>query len=191
MSIKPIEEIPQNKAEQRKSYRQQIKNDVQEAIDKGILKFEFDGDYNYRYLAQYAREEMRMLFAPIHREILKKVKEEYGVQHISFSPTAYDAWKKYIKITARKEEDRTHVYCEIIPEGLETVKKDIEAIAEIDRIEESAEKMFYAGKTKNYLEHRHVLDIAKKYRRIVKERNLPIDETLLKKIYEETPFPER
>ena len=55
--IKPIDEIPKNVSEQRESYRQMIKNDIQEAMSKGIEKFEFIGNYNFKYLAQYAREE--------------------------------------------------------------------------------------------------------------------------------------
>ena len=54
--IKPIDEIPKNINEQRKIYRKQISDDIQEAIDKGILKFEFVGNYNFKTLAQMARE---------------------------------------------------------------------------------------------------------------------------------------
>ena len=44
--IKPIVEIPKNQKEKWESYREKIRADIQEGIDRNINRFEFVGDYN-------------------------------------------------------------------------------------------------------------------------------------------------
>lgn len=113
--IKPIEEIPQTMAQKREQYRKMIRADIQEAIDKGIRKFEFVGDaYNYRYLANYAREEAQHITRKTVRPYLVEAKKQYNLDYV---PDMFNC-KDYIKITSRKGEDRMHVYCEINPDAI-------------------------------------------------------------------------
>lgn len=120
MAIKPIDDIPKNLTQQRESYRALIRADIQEAIDKGINKFEFVGDYNYKYLAQYAREEARNILADTIRR--RGCKAHWWER-------AFDNYP-YIRIGSVKGEEHRRVFCEIIPENLdkaiEQAKRDNE-----------------------------------------------------------------
>lgn len=109
MAIKPIDDIPENIAQQRKNYRAKIRADIQEAIDKGISKFEFVGDYNYKYLAQYAREEARNILCNAVRRRNCKAR---------WWDRAFDNYP-YIRISSVKGEEHRLVFCEIIPENLD------------------------------------------------------------------------
>ena len=82
--IKPLDEIPKSQAEQRKSYRQKICEDIQEAIDKGIYKFEFVGDYNFKTLAGIAGEEAR--------HMAQKIVREWSANHPEYLER-YSYWK--------------------------------------------------------------------------------------------------
>ena len=119
--IKPVDEIPKGTRGQRETYRQRIRDDIQEAIDRGILRFEFDGDYNYKYLSQYAKEESDGILRRKLREEWEKVQEpdEHGWREY---PQTYERHirtaKKYIEIINRKGDDRNHVYCEIHPDAI-------------------------------------------------------------------------
>ena len=117
--IKPIDEIPKNQVEQRKSYRQQIREDIQEAIDKGIYKFEFAGDYNFKTLAGIAREEVRRISDKIVYNWSKnhpEYKERYEYWRIS----SWEIEKAIgiIKISSIKGEtpEKRRVFCEIKPD---------------------------------------------------------------------------
>ena len=125
--IKPIDEIPQNIGQKRESYRQNIRDDIQEAIDKGIPRFEFVGDYKYKYLANYAREEARNVLYKIARDKFKKMRGE-GIIYLS----SLDLKTEYIRISALKGEtpEKTRVFCEIDLSGLDD---DLEALAEEKR----------------------------------------------------------
>ena len=137
MSIKVVKDIPQNLAEKRKSYREMIRNDIQEAIDNHIERFEFEGDYNWKYLAQYAREEADIIWRKtVYYDTAKKVRAELkkdrpGEMYIPIR-SGYDYHGKYIKIRTKKGEDRIHVYGEIdykFAEGFyELLKADAIAI---------------------------------------------------------------
>ena len=117
--IKPIDEIPKNQAEQRKSYRQQVREDIQEAIDNGIYKFEFIGDYNFKTLAGIATEEARNVAA--------KILYTWSNNHPEYKKR-YEYWKcgswevnKKIglkKISSIKGEtpEKRRVFCEINPD---------------------------------------------------------------------------
>ena len=115
--IKPIDEIPQSKAEKRKSYREMIRNDIREAIDKGIPRFEFVGDYNFKGLAQPAREEARNLMYRMARERFNNIR---GDEEIYLSSLDFNT-EKYIRISRIRGEapDRPHVYCQIDLSGLD------------------------------------------------------------------------
>ena len=147
MAIKPVNEIPLTLQEKRQSYREMIRKDIQEAIDNHIERFEFEGDYNWKYLAQYAREEAdRMWRNTIYYDTAKKVRAELlkdrpGEKYIPMR-SGYEYHGKYIKIRAKKGEDRIHVYGEIdykFAEGFyELLKADAieqeKIIAERERI---------------------------------------------------------
>jgi len=120
MAIKKVEQVPMTLQEQRQSYRDMIRQDINEAIEKRIDKFEFDGDYNYKYLASYAREEAEWIFRrKIYRPAAKRVTEtlqaEFGRERV-FAPILIGEWRyrgRYIRIKSLKGEDRQHVYAEI------------------------------------------------------------------------------
>lgn len=118
MAIKPVNDIPMTLQEKRRSYREMIRKDFQEAIDNHIERFEFEGDYNWKYLAQYAREEADLIWRKtIYNDTAKKVRAELlkdrpGETYISMR-SGYDYHGKYIKIRTKKGEDRIHVYGEI------------------------------------------------------------------------------
>ena len=46
MSIKVVDEVPGMAG--RKTYNEMIREDINEALEKHIEKFEFEGDYNYK-----------------------------------------------------------------------------------------------------------------------------------------------
>lgn len=112
MSIKPLDEIPMNTADKRRSYREMIRQDIQTAIDQRITKFEFEGDYNWKYLAQYAREEADGIWRSTWYDIMRKAKEEHGIKGYMGNPS-YHQKRDYIRISSVKMEDRMHVYCQI------------------------------------------------------------------------------
>ena len=131
MAIKPIDEIPLNTLDKRKSQRENIRMDILEAIEKGVSKFEFDGDYNWKYLAQYAREEADQIWRKKYHDLIFEAKRDYNIRSISTFPS-YDLKGKYIRIRSAKMPDRIHVYCVIDFEAPERITKPIieQAIAE-------------------------------------------------------------
>ena len=112
--IKPIDEIPKNVSEQRESYRQMIKNDIQEAMSKGIEKFEFIGNYNFKYLAQYAREEAENI---VRSKFFtwKKDHPEYNERLKYYSYWEINRDMSIIKISSVKgaTPDTRRVFCAI------------------------------------------------------------------------------
>ena len=137
MAIKPVNEIPMTLQEKSQSYREMIRKDIQEAIDNHIERFEFEGDYNWKYLAQYAREEADIIWRKtVYYDTAEKVRTELlkdrpGENYIPMR-SGYDYHGKYIKIRTKKGEDRIHVYGEIdykFAEGFyELLKADAIAI---------------------------------------------------------------
>lgn len=121
MSIKPIKEIPMNTKDARESYRARIRADINEALEKRIDKFEFEGDYNYKYLAQYAREEADRIIRHItnkhDREITKVLQKEFNEEYIYVPPLR----EAIIVVSNRKLEDRNHVYVSIDYEKLDNL----------------------------------------------------------------------
>lgn len=150
MAIKPINEIPLNTAQQRQSYRDRIREDIRTAIDQKIEKFEFDGDYNWKYLAQYAREEADMIWRKTYHDLIMKKKEENGLNDGHYYSGGLPSFKlkgQYIKISSVKMADRNHVYCQInfgVPEELtdQAIKEMLEdKAAEEKKAAETAEKV--------------------------------------------------
>ena len=126
--IKPIDEIPQNVQQSRKSYRENIRQDIREAIDRDIGKFEFVGDYKYKYLAQYAREEARRILFDIARERFRGFR---GDEEIYLSSIDLKT-EKYIRISSVKGEtpEKTRVFCRIDLSGLD---EDLRELADSKR----------------------------------------------------------
>ena len=117
MPIKPVDEIPLTVAEQRKSYRERIRQDICYAITNRISTFEFDGDYNYKYLANYAREEAshifsRMIYRDARRQVRKTLAEKLQRENV-FPESVFMYKNRYIRIREKKGEDRVHVYGQI------------------------------------------------------------------------------
>lgn len=117
MSIKPVEEIPMTLQEQRQSYRERIRQDICYAITNRISTFEFDGDYNYKYLANYAREEANMIFSRrVYREaamqVRKTLEPKWNDRRV-FPESEFKYKNRYIRIREKKGEDRVHVYGQI------------------------------------------------------------------------------
>lgn len=116
MAIKSVDEIPETLQQKRESYRAMIRRDINEALDNHITKFEFEGDYNFKYLGQYAREEADRVFRsrffyPAAQKIRTALKEKNPEQKYFFGiPSAYDCRGRAIVITTKKGEDRIHVY---------------------------------------------------------------------------------
>ena len=105
MSVKPVSEIPTERAARQKSYRQMIREDIAYAVQNNILKFEFEGDYNFESLPNAAKQ--------IADEIYIKNLWKRGLPYVS------QRCSPYIRITSTKGTTRRHVFCEITPENLE------------------------------------------------------------------------
>ena len=114
--IKPIDEIPKNMNDQRRCYREQIRADIQEAIDKGIYKFEFIGNYNFKTLAQIAGEEARNVAWKIAIKFSKD-NPQYKERYTYWLPGSWEVNRKMglIKVSSVKGEtpEKRRVFCEI------------------------------------------------------------------------------
>lgn len=115
MSIKQIDALPPER--ESVTRRKMLHEDIMNAISQRITAFEFEGDYNYKYLAQYAREQADFIFRskifrPAQMKVRKKLKEEYNRTYV-FTPSDWEYKGRFIKISKRKGEDRNHVYAQI------------------------------------------------------------------------------
>lgn len=116
--IKPVDAIPENPMQKWKSNRQRITDDIQEAIDKGIPMFEFVGDYNFKYLSQYAREQANKLNRQYVDNVVRKNRERWADRYIN----AWDYEKLYpIQVSSIKGEKdgERRVFCVIALDGFE------------------------------------------------------------------------
>ena len=116
--IKPIEKLPETLSQKRKSYSAGMRADIQQAIDSRITKFEFVGDYNYKYLAQCAREQARKVFLPYFNQarsdVAEAIKQKLGLDTCFISyQHELELCGKFIRISSVKGPDRRHVYAEI------------------------------------------------------------------------------
>lgn len=162
--IKPVEkaDIPQNNSDKGNSVRAMIQADIEETLEKRIPAFEFEGDYNYKYLGNYAREVARNMWCretlDCRREARKKARER-GLKWIPISDFKHqDMW---IKITTRKGEDHRRVFCEIDFDFLdkypEMVDKEIEIALERQKKNDEARKKLKAD-SDEYKEQKSKLD---------------------------------
>ena len=114
--IKPIAEIPKSRAEKSRSYREMIRADIKEAIDRNINKFEFVGDYNFKTLAQMAQEEARNVAWKIVFQ-WSKDNPQYKERYKYWIPGVWEANKamELIKVSSVKGEtpEKRRVFCEI------------------------------------------------------------------------------
>lgn len=112
MAIKEIKAIPR---EEKTTKKDMILNDVKEALDKGISKFEFVGDeYNYKHLCTYAKTVTWEWTKQLIREDVRKVMKNEGWKRmVSFIYAPKKDDPKYIHISSLKIGNETHVYCEI------------------------------------------------------------------------------
>lgn len=115
--IKPIDDIPRNINQRRNEYRQKIKDDIQEAMSKGIWKFEFVGEYNFKTLAQTAREEADRMARTITHE-WSKAHPEYKQRYSYIFGWRDNKDMELIKISSIQGEtkDIRRVFCEIKPD---------------------------------------------------------------------------
>lgn len=136
--IKPIDEIPMNTAQKRESYRDRIRADITEAMEKGIGKFEFVGDYNFKYLANYAKEEADRMFRKRFRHLVlphyPEWKERFQQEYIFLNEWDFRRYNP-VKISCIKDEKQgKRVFCEIMPLDENGILQDCEArLAECQR----------------------------------------------------------
>ena len=126
MAIKEVESIPQPRGAKSSKYREMLKADITEALDKRISKFEFEGDYNYKTLGMYAREVAQTVFRekiynPAVAEIKEILAEEFKTNKVRI-PACWDTSKYIIKINSVTGIDRIHVYVSIDFEQIDTFK---------------------------------------------------------------------
>jgi len=120
MAFRPIDEIPKPPAELAKTIRRRIRDDIAEAEKQGVYKFEFVGDYNFKTLAQTAREEADRL----NRDAIVKHKREKEAENPANKDVNYNVYdkslpKKYTITSIKTEKDGIRrVFCEIHPENI-------------------------------------------------------------------------
>lgn len=140
MPIQAIDEIPMNQSERRESYRRMIRDDIEYAFQSGITKFEFVGNYNFKYLASYAREEAQNWLRP---KMKLEISAEFKRRGIP--PVYLHVWKaetdRMIRIHVKKCEDRIHVYCELFPEKISFRELAIQMIDEELKKRDNYEKL--------------------------------------------------
>lgn len=117
-----IKIIEGNKRTVHKSgFRDMIRKDLSNLIKSYDTKvqFEFTGDYNYKYLAKYAREEARRMFIKmvedIRKNVISEIEREFKTRLYFIDGIDSYLADKFIKIYQRKEDDRIHVYGEFDP----------------------------------------------------------------------------
>lgn len=132
--VKEVAEIPTSGNVRVSNYRQMIRDDIQYAIDNGINKFEFEGDYNYKYLKQYAQEVankiMSLKINKLYREYKEQELTEQEKTGKGFYLSLKSGWEfrpRFINVTSIKGEERRRVFCEIDLSELENrVKKEFD-----------------------------------------------------------------
>lgn len=125
--VKPVNKIPDSAGQKYFSYRDMIRRDIEYAVKNDILKFEFEGEYNWRYLPLYAREEGykitdRICQAKADELHLSNYRDgRLTIKNYLMPRSLRDGALRHIKITSRKKDDRIHVYCEIYPDAIDKI----------------------------------------------------------------------
>ena len=123
--IKAVESIP--KKGKSASAFSLIRADIESAIRDNINRFEFVGDYNYKYLTQYARQAADDVMREILTNMARKRKKEWGIiEHGDIRDVLnYGRFRfftrRYLDVMGFNADDRRHVYGEIRPKQLEGV----------------------------------------------------------------------
>lgn len=115
MSIKKIDDIPSSSSYT--NQRQIIRADIEQAITNRISKFEMEGDYNYKYLNSYVKEElkhyfMRKIYSPVARRVIAELKKKLERENV-FVANSVEEFPNFAKVHRVKGEDRIHVFVEI------------------------------------------------------------------------------
>ena len=128
MSIRPVDKIPKASSKTL-SYRDLIRNDINDAMNQGISKFEFTGDcYNYKYLAQTVREEVGKMFREEFNRRITPVRARLTTEFDQSFPCSYYHYvNKYIRIHAVTQIDKIHVYAEIDYDFITRMEEIVEA----------------------------------------------------------------
>lgn len=112
MAIQALDKLPEKVA--KKSEKTMIREDLQEAIDKGIESFEFIGDYNYKYLAARAKNEANWLAGKMIAKVYEDHRSEFKNREILLEDNMRRRFVgQWLKIIGMTLEDRKHVYCKI------------------------------------------------------------------------------
>lgn len=112
--IVELKEIPVNAREKNRTQRSMIRKDLEYIFENKIRYSEIKGEYNFRNLGAYFREEARIYFY----EMLKCDTEVASLTYLQRSELRInykrisDAAKEIFKISQRKAEDGIHVYVE-------------------------------------------------------------------------------
>ena len=129
MAIREVESIPCRRGGKANTFTKMAYNDIEEAFNKRISKFEFEGEYNYKTLASIAREQARRYFrsniyVPTARKVKSTLAEE-GFKEISVPWVGYDEGTNIIRIFSVKGDDRVHVYATIYFNTLDNFYEDL------------------------------------------------------------------
>lgn len=117
MAIKEVDYIPESCSKNKESYRVRITRDIREALDNGLTMFEFTGDYNYKYLANHARDVAHQIFRkdiylPAAKAIKMQFLTEMGRKGV-YLKSDWEYRNLFINISSRKIDDEIHVYAKI------------------------------------------------------------------------------
>ena len=131
MAIIEVNEIPKPIMPDNKnavSHREEIRLDIEAAYESKISKFEFIGDYNYKYLAHQAtmvadKFYKEVILPPIKGRARKAFRKEY--QAVLHLPSGYEWSQKAIHITGVTLSDRKHIYGEIDYKFIRSIKKKL------------------------------------------------------------------
>lgn len=127
MAIKEVDYIPESWAKNKGNYRVRITRDIREALNNRVTMFEFTGDYNYKYLANYARDVANQIFRkdiylPAAKAIKMQFLTEMGRKGI-YLKSDWEYRNLFINISSRKIDDEIHVYAKIDYEFAEKFKE--------------------------------------------------------------------
>lgn len=113
MSVVPVKSIPTKS--KHPTVKSQIENDIRYAMNNHIYTFEFvSDDYNYKYLASYAKECFKSVFHEIHDKKVNELVELYGVNRQDIRCHRYYRYvSKCFSTKSIELEDRIHVYATI------------------------------------------------------------------------------
>ena len=128
MAIKEVKVIP-NAYKKTATVGQMVRKDLEEALDKRISKFEFDGDYNYKTLGYYVRREAEWIFnqafwCPASTEVEEALAKELGRDDIHCERFTRE-YKQAFDINGVTQSDRMHVYVEIDFNFLDNYKSEL------------------------------------------------------------------